>query len=730
MLSSFFEAALRSLTLAVLVWTGLRAFRIHNVIYQRLAWTTVLAGALLMPFLLPFTARWAALSVATIPAAAPIHRLKAALSPTVTSEAPVAVRSSIRGPIATITAQAAPLQRSHGTSKAVAAITHVDSASIDLSGTASLHVLDMAPPTHARLHFSVFRIIALAYLLIATALLARLLLGFLSAFRLWRSATPIAAGSSAFFDADLKLRTSHKVCSPVTIGSGIVLPTCYTSWTEEKLRIVLAHERSHVIQRDFYLLTLASLYTAATWFSPLGWWLKHKLSDLGEAISDRSGLNAASNRSAYAQILLEFAAAPRPTLIGVAMARPSNISRRIERLLNDSYLRHAFSGSGHARVAVLLVPIVLFAGAALVRVEAATQSNQAPSADGVIAPTSPRAPVAPDIATLPTSPSVPAQAVPPAAPASSDLATPGIPPSAPGEVISPVSADSIAALPPAPPRIARLAPMMPLAPPAASSDNNVSWQGTFDRSLSVSGKLDLAVSTGSGNIKITRGSSGQVHVHGVVKVYRDGDTAKGQELASNPPIEQNGDTVHIGTRHENLRNIEIDYEIEMPADSALNATSGSGDIEDNGVGQDAKLTTGSGNITASGLENGFNIVTGSGNINVDGSGQGDAKVQTGSGEIDVKGVHGGLWAQTGSGGIKVAGTPSAPWKLQTGSGDIELNTGSAPMNLDVSTGSGEISSSQPMTMESSENHHHQHAQINGGGPDVVAQTGSGDIRVR
>jgi len=35
---------------------------------------------------------------------------------------------------------------------------------------------------------------------------------------------------------------------------------------------------------------LAGLYAAVFWFSPLGWWLKRKLSDLGEAISDRPAL--------------------------------------------------------------------------------------------------------------------------------------------------------------------------------------------------------------------------------------------------------------------------------------------------------------------------------------------------------------------------------------------------------------------------------------------------------
>jgi hypothetical protein len=48
--------------------------------------------------------------------------------------------------------------------------------------------------------------------------------------------------------------------------------------------------------RDFYLQVLAGLYGAMFWFSPLGWWLKRKLSELGEAISDLAGLEEAASR--------------------------------------------------------------------------------------------------------------------------------------------------------------------------------------------------------------------------------------------------------------------------------------------------------------------------------------------------------------------------------------------------------------------------------------------------
>jgi DUF4097 and DUF4098 domain-containing protein YvlB len=259
-------------------------------------------------------------------------------------------------------------------------------------------------------------------------------------------------------------------------------------------------------------------------------------------------------------------------------------------------------------------------------------------------------------------------------------------------------------------------------------------EATFDRNLTFNGKLDLSVSTGSGKITFTRGPANQIHIHGIVKVNHDGDPAQAQQIAANPPIEQQGNTIHIGGHQENLHDISISYEIEAPADTALNAATGSGNITDTGVGHDAKLATGSGNITATGIEGGFKAQTGSGNITLDGTGQGDAKAQTGTGTIDLKGVHGSLEAQTGSGGIKAAGTPSSSWKLQSGSGSIELSTGNAPMDLDASVGSGTMlihfaKGPQTAATPAVPDRHHIHQQLNGGGPEVRVQTGSGSISV-
>jgi DUF4097 and DUF4098 domain-containing protein YvlB len=123
------------------------------------------------------------------------------------------------------------------------------------------------------------------------------------------------------------------------------------------------------------------------------------------------------------------------------------------------------------------------------------------------------------------------------------------------------------------------------------------------------------------------------------------------------------------------------------------------------------------------------VNTGSGNIYAEQTGQGDVKAQTGSGNVELRNLHGGLRAGTGSGDIKVGGMPSADWKLQTGSGSVEYWPGSMGFTLDASTGSGSIHTDQQMLKQGSEDHQHVTGKINGGGPTVRIEAGSGDIRV-
>jgi hypothetical protein len=254
-------------------------------------------------------------------------------------------------------------------------------------------------------------------------------------------------------------------------------------------------------------------------------------------------------------------------------------------------------------------------------------------------------------------------------------------------------------------------------------------EATFERNLSTSGRVDLSVATGAGNIHLTRGSGNRVHIYGRVKSGWGGSEQRVREIAANPPIEQTGNIIRIGARHENLRNISIDYEIEAPADAFLDAASGSGNVQDDGIGANAKLSTGSGNIHATGLQGGFSVSTGSGNIYAEQTGQGDVKAETGSGNIELRNLRGGLRAGTGSGDIKAGGAPTSPWHLETGSGSVEFWAGNAALTLDASTGSGSIHSDREMLTQGASDKHHVTGKLNGGGPTVVIETGSGDIRI-
>jgi hypothetical protein len=254
-------------------------------------------------------------------------------------------------------------------------------------------------------------------------------------------------------------------------------------------------------------------------------------------------------------------------------------------------------------------------------------------------------------------------------------------------------------------------------------------EANFERNLSVSGRVELSVATGSGTIHLTQGSSERVHIVGHVRSNWGENDDKVKEIAANPPIEQTGNIIRIGERHENLHNISIDYEIEAPANSFLNAATGSGSVTDDGVGADAKLNTGSGGIHATGLQGGFTVGTGSGNIYAEQVGGGDVKAETGSGTIELRNLHGALKAQTGSGDIKAGGAVQGPWHLDTGSGSIELWTGETGLTLEASTGSGRIRCDRDIAGGIDSEKHHLSGKVAGGGPLVRVQTGSGSIQI-
>jgi hypothetical protein len=486
MIPVLIEAALRAMLVALTVWAGLRLFRVSNVPAQKTAWGLVLICAVAMPLvmrweLLPasFTMRLPASFLRANADAVPIRDIQPATENEAIEEKAAPVRMHAKLAAAPVAAKSkglpkldvvqfdAPVIVAPAVTPAVISQPQQEtflSRARGLAGMIDIHQLE--------------RIAGFLYLAVCAVLLFRIAYGLDKALKLWQSAEVFVPYPQDDPGYGLHMRFSRAVSSPVTIGSGVLLPYECLEWDAEKLRMVLAHERAHVRQGDFYLQLLAGLYAAVFWFSPLGWWLMDKLSDLGEAMSDRAGLEEAANRASYAQVLLEFAAMPRPaqmnlSRIGVAMARSRNLSDRIERLLNESSFRQAFAGTRRrVFLAVVLVPVALFAATALVRVEAA-QAVQAPAPAAAPTPAAAPSPDAlPQPAAAPNPPSAPIAAQAPTAmelrpggPA--DLAAPAAPQSS---AILALSSDQVpAAAAPAAPEM----PPPPVAPLMLSRNGNM-----------------------------------------------------------------------------------------------------------------------------------------------------------------------------------------------------------------------------------------------------------------
>ncbi len=246
-------------------------------------------------------------------------------------------------------------------------------------------------------------------------------------------------------------------------------------------------------------------------------------------------------------------------------------------------------------------------------------------------------------------------------------------------------------------------------------------QGAFDRTLNVSGTVDLDVSTGSGSIDVRRGSNNRVEIHGKIRggdswfrSSRDTEDAV-RRLESNPPIEQSGQTIRIGRIPDRdlQQNISISYEIVVPNQTNVRAHTGSGSQTIEGVDGRVDVGTGSGSISLRDI-------------------RGDLEASTGSGSISLAGFRGGLRMHTGSGGIRVQGEQTGRWELQTGSGGIDVDLPSnASFELSAHTGSGGIDVGYPITVQGriDSNRHDVNGKVGSGGNSLMARTGSGHIRI-
>jgi DUF4097 and DUF4098 domain-containing protein YvlB len=300
--------------------------------------------------------------------------------------------------------------------------------------------------------------------------------------------------------------------------------------------------------------------------------------------------------------------------------------------------------------------------------------------------------------------------------------------------------------------------------PAIAADN------TFDRTLTVSGPVRLELSNGSGNVEIRGASEGKVHIFGKVtagwSLFGNGEKNV-QDVAANPPIEQHDTVIRIGKNSSWIKNISIEYTIEVPHDTEIDAAVASGGITIDNVRGPAKVSSASGYLHVYRVERDTQVSAASGSIDVSGIGgilrvssasgdvvlsdvKGDLKasaasgsirvskpgdrvdLSSASGSIDVSGATNDVKVHAISGSIAVTGDPSASrlWELKTVSGSVDIHV---PTNssflLTAEATSGEIRTSIPVILEE-QGKHSLRAHIGSSSGRIEVHSVSGGISLR
>ena len=216
------------------------------------------------------------------------------------------------------------------------------------------------------------------YLTGTSFLFLRFLVGILLAHRIVREAKVITElfvldkVESRALSAIPHIAMSERISVPITVGvfrATILLPVDWREWDEAKLRAVLAHEGSHVARRDPLTQSLALVYRAFFWFSPLSWWLHQQLETLAEQASDEAALAGGADQKHYARTLLGFFEAfetspGRVRWQGVSMARVGQAERRLERILNwKGTVPMRVKRSFAVATLVLAIPVVVLVAA-------------------------------------------------------------------------------------------------------------------------------------------------------------------------------------------------------------------------------------------------------------------------------------------------------------------------------------------------------------------------------
>lgn len=320
---------------------------------RHLVWLAALVGVLALPVLEAVVPAWRVL-----PALPTLH-----LAPAPSATLPVDDRMSMR---------------QNGLATPPEAATTVDgpaALAAEATPASSSSPTSAAPATTARTPLGAGALLVGVWLLGAALLLARLAYGLARVHWLERRAEEVTDEAWLHLADRLtrrlglgrmvRLLRAPDATVPMTWGTlrpVVLLPAGAERWSDERRRVVLAHELAHVRRWDAATQWVPHLAVCLFWFHPLVWVAAHRLRAEREHACDDAVLEIGTRPTEYADHLLELVrslGAAQGPVAALAMARRSQFEGRMLAILDSAARRGGVSRAAALAVAAVAALAVL-----------------------------------------------------------------------------------------------------------------------------------------------------------------------------------------------------------------------------------------------------------------------------------------------------------------------------------------------------------------------------------
>jgi len=133
------------------------------------------------------------------------------------------------------------------------------------------------------------------------------------------------------------IKISHQLQTPLVWkwkAPILLLPSCYETWTADRLERVLAHELAHIERNDWLVKMVIRFVCVVAWPIPFVWIVSRHLNVYAEVACDDRVVESFNCRAEYADDLLELSSDQKHSAFALSYLRGSELYERINRVLD------------------------------------------------------------------------------------------------------------------------------------------------------------------------------------------------------------------------------------------------------------------------------------------------------------------------------------------------------------------------------------------------------------